>query len=156
MDTLYAYVDTCVMAEVIIGLDADNSLNPSVGKYLSPEMLLVLNQIKGEERFGKIITSSFTFVELINKYSSIFAKTSISITKLYALMKQPPEWLIIEPVNELTERAYCEVPTSVEGESISMDDAIHIATAIQRNDNLYFLTTDHVLRKLKIPAIIFV
>ncbi len=40
-------------------------------------------------------------VELINKFSDIFKNTEVTIQKLYALMKQPPEWLVIEPLNEL-------------------------------------------------------
>ena len=156
MANLYAYVDTCVMADIIISLDANNDLNPIEGAYLSADMLPVLNRIKGDERFSKVVTSAFTFVELINKFATIFEGTAVSLEKLYALMKQPPEWLIIEPVNELTEYSYCDVPTLVGDESVSMDDAIHIATALQRKDEIVFLTTDHILRKINIPNLRFV
>ena len=156
MVNVYAYVDTCVMADIIMNLDASNNLNPIVGKYLTSEMLPFLNMIKKDERFSKVITSAFTFVELINKFTSIFENTNVSLEKLYALMKQPPEWLIIEPVNELTEKSYCDVPTIVDNENVSMDDAIHIATALQRHDHIVFLTTDHILRKLEFPNLKFV
>lgn len=156
MANLYAYVDTCVMADIIISLGANNDLNPVEGTYLSADMLPILSRIKEDERFSKVVTSAFTFVELINKFASIFDGTDVSIEKLYALMKQPPEWLIIEPVNELTEHSYCDVPTIVEGENVSMDDAIHIATAIQRKDEIVFLTSDHILRKINLPNIQFV
>lgn len=144
------------MADIIISLDASNDLNPVAGTFLSTEMLPVLNKIKEDERFSKVITSAFTFVELINKFSCIFKDTGISLQKLYALMRQPPEWLIIEPLNELTEISYCDVPTKVENENVSMDDAIHIATALQRNDTIVFLTTDHILRKLELPKLKFI
>jgi predicted nucleic acid-binding protein len=144
------------MADIIISLDASNDLNPVAGAFLSTEMLPVLNKIKEDERFSKVITSAFTFVELINKFSCIFKDTGISLQKLYALMRQPPEWLIIEPLNELTEISYCDVPTKVENENVSMDDAIHIATALQRNDTIVFLTTDHILRKLELPKLKFI
>lgn len=156
MTNVFAYVDTCVMADIIISLDASNDLNPVVGTFLSPEMLPILNRIKENERFSKVVTSAFTFVELINKFSDIFKDTGVSLQKIYALMKQPPDWLIIEPVNELTEKSYCDVPTKIENENVSMDDAIHVATAIQRNDNIVFLTTDHILRKLDLPNITFI
>ena len=156
MATVFAYVDTCVMADIIISMGASNDLNPVAGAFLSPEMLPVLNKIKEDERFSKVITSAFTFVELINKFSDIFKDTGVRMKKLYALMKQPPEWLIIEPVNELTEKSYCDVPTKVEGENVSMDDAIHIATALQRNDEIVFLTTDHILRKIELPNLKFI
>lgn len=156
MASVFAYVDTCVMADIIISLDASNDLNPVVGKKISPEMLPILNRIKENERFNKVVTSAFTFVELINKFSDIFKDTGVSIQKIYALMKQPPEWLIIEPLNELTENSYCDVPTKVENENVSMDDAIHIATALQRNDAIVFLTTDHILRKIELPNLKFI
>ena len=156
MANIFAYADTCVMADIIISLDANNGLNPVVGSFLSSEMLPVLNRIKENERFSKVVTSSFTFVELINKFSDIFKNTDVSLQKLYALLKQPPEWLIIEPVNELTEKSYCDVPTKVENENVSMDDAIHIATALQRNDSIVFLTTDHILRKIELPNLKFI
>ena len=155
MANVFAYVDTCVMADIIISLDASNNLNPMAGRFLSLEMLPVLNRIKENDRFNKVVTSAFTFVELINKFSDIFKDTGVSIQKIYALMKQPPEWLIIEPLNELTESSYCDVPTIVENENVSMDDAIHIATALQRNDTIFFLTTDHILRKIELPNLIF-
>lgn len=156
MTNIYAYVDTCVMADIIINLGTNNDLNPAVGKFLSSEMIPILNRIKKEERFSKVITSAFTFVELINKFSDIFKDTEVKIHKLYALMKQPPEWLIIEPLNELTVKSFFDVPTKVDGKNISLDDAIHIATALQRNDALVFLTTDHILRKLKLPNLKFI
>lgn len=156
MASIYAYVDTCVMADLIISLDARNDLNPVEGKYLTPDMIPVLNRIKEDERFSKVVTSAFTFVELINKFSSIFENTDVSMEKLYAMVKQPPEWLIIEPLSELTELSYCDVPIKVDGENVSMDDAIHIATALQRDDEIVFLTTDHILRKIELPKLRFI
>lgn len=156
MANIYAYVDTCVMADIIISLGASNDLNPIAGTYLSPEMLPILNKIKENERFNKVVTSAFTFVELINKFSVIFKNTEVTMQKLYALMKQPPEWLVIESLNDLTEKSYCDVPSKVEDKNISMDDAIHIATALQRNDAIVFLTADHILRKLKLPNLKFI
>lgn len=156
MASVYAYVDTCVMADIIISLDTNNALNPIARGYLTQEMLPVLNAIKEDERFSKVVTSSFTFVELINKFASIFKDTDVTLEKLYALMKQPPEWLVIEPLNELTQQSYCDVPTKVENENVSMDDAIHIATALQRCDDMFFLTTDHILRKIELPKLKFI
>ena len=87
MENVFVYVDTCVMADIIISLDASNNLNPVVGTFLSPEMLSILNKVKENERFSKVITSAFTFVELINKFSDVFKDTEVSIQKIYALMK---------------------------------------------------------------------
>ena len=72
------------------------------------------------------------------------------------MMNQPPSWLIVEEVNNETAANYCDVPVSVEGENVSSDDAVHVATAMQRGDDILFLTTDHVLSKLKLPNITFI
>lgn len=71
-------------------------------------------------------------------------------------MRHPPSWLIVETVNKETAINFCDVPNSVDGEKVSSDDAVLIASAIQRGDNLKFLTTDHILIKMKLPKITFI
>ena len=53
-----------------------------------------------------------------------------------------------------TAKKFCNVPNAVEsGEHISSDDAVHIATALQRGYGIYLLSSDHVLKALKINHI---
>lgn len=107
---------------------------------------------------GYIVASTFAFLELINKFDQIFEKElesgNISLERITAILQQPPSWLIIENVDFETAKNYCKVPNSVSsGTRISSDDAVHIATALQRGDKIYLLTVDHVLKQLKINNI---
>lgn len=158
MDLIYALVDTCVLSDIVRQYNPKLPNNNLIeGTYLKKDMLRVVNRIitDEDEMSGYIITSTFAFVELINKFDYIF-QDSVKIERIMAIMSQPPSWLIVEEINESTALNYCDVPNSIEGESISSDDAIHVATAMQRGDDLFFLTTDHCLSKLNIPRITFI
>lgn len=158
MDIVYAYVDTCVLSDIIRQYDPKKPYEMLFeGRFLKKNMLKVVNRIitdTNEER-GYIITSTFAFVELINKLDIIFSKT-ITTDRLMAIISQPPSWLIIEEIKNETALNFCDVPNYIEGESVSSDDAIHVATAMQRGDKILFLTTDHVLSEMDIPQITFV
>lgn len=159
MDLIYAYVDTCVLADIISQYNPKNPYNTvTEGTFLKRGMVRIVNRIIEDENesSGYIIASSFAFVELINKFNSIFKDTSMTLSRLMALMSQPPSWLIIEDINDRTAVSFCDVPDSVNGESVSSDDAIHVATAMQRGDSLLFLTVDHILAQMSIPNISFI
>lgn len=157
MDVVYAYVDTCVLSDVVKQYNPQIPHKPfSEGRYLKKDMLKVVNGIVCDDgENGYIISSTFAFVELINRFDVIFSG-NVTIERLLAMMNQPPSWLIVEEVNKETAANYCDVPVSVEGENVSSDDAVHVATAMQRGDDILFLTTDHVLSKLKLPNITFI
>lgn len=104
------------------------------------------------------MTSTFAFLELINKFDVIFKdeikKRKMSLARIVATIQQPPSWLIIDDMDMETAKCYCSVPNSTsDGEHISSDDAVHIATAIQRGDDICLLTVDHVLAQLQIKHI---
>lgn len=158
MDIEYAFVDTCVMADII------RQYNPkephrlfNEGRYLKRDMLKIVNRIVSDESEynGYIVASIFTFVELINKLSSIFGDT-IKVERIISIMCQPPSWLIVETINKDTAISYCDIPNSIGGDKVSSDDAVLIASAIQRGDNLKFLTTDHIIIKMNLPKITFI
>lgn len=153
----YAFVDTCVLSDIIRQYNPLCPRNPlQVGKYLKKDMLRHVNQIITDtEDNGYIIASSFAFVELINKLDDIFAG-AVSKERLLGVMNQPPSWFIVEDMNKDTAIHFCDVPVSVKGISISSDDAIHVATAMQRGDALFFLTTDQRISKLSLSNITFV
>lgn len=157
MGVVYALVDTCVLSDIISQYDPrypHKLLNE--GKYLKKRMLGVINDIiDDDDENGFIIASTFAFVELINKFDVIFP-SSIKIERLLSILAQPPSWLIIEEINIETAKYFCDVPNSVDGENVSSDDAVHVATAMQRGDNILFLTTDHILSKMKLPKITFI
>lgn len=155
----YALVDTCVLSDIIRQYDP---LCPHrrmhEGNYLRKNILREVNKIvTDEEDNSYVIVSSFAFVELINKFDVIFGNNEkISIERLLSVMGQPPSWLIVEEMNKDTATCFCDIPNSIEGTSISSDDAIHVATAMQRGDNIFFLTTDQTISKLTLPKITFI
>ena len=157
MAVVYALVDTCVLSDIIGQYDP---LDPhkilSEGHYLKKKMLGVVNGIIGDDdENGYIIASTFAFVELINKFDVVFSG-AITIERLMSILAQPPSWLIIEDINTDTALNYCDVPNLVEGKNVSSDDAVHVATAMQRGDDIFFLTTDQILSKMKLPRITFI
>lgn len=158
MDLEFAFVDTCVMSDIIKQYNPKNPYNLlSEGKFLKRDMLRVVNRIVSdqEEDKGYIIASTFTFVELLNKMNDIFAG-NIKLERIMSIMQQPPSWLIIEDINNDTAVHYCDIPNSIDGENVSSDDAVLIASALQRGDNLKFLTTDHIISKMNLPGITIV
>jgi len=157
MGVVYAFVDTCVLTDIISQYDPSNPHKLlSERQNLKNEMLVVVNGIIGDDdKDGYIIASTFAFVELINKFDVIFSGV-ITIERLVSILVQPPSWLIIEDINIDTALNFCDVPNSVDGENISSDDAVHVATAMQRGDDILFLTTDHILSKMKLPKITFI
>lgn len=149
---LFVYVDTCVFTDILRCYDPKTmSLNPTPMNFLNADMIRALNKVFENE--GNLIVSSFVFVELLNKFDEIFKNDDFSIERLKALLKQTPSWLIVEDLNNDVVKASIKVPSHIGGVSISVDDTIHVATAISRGDDMYFLTTDTVLNKLNIPKI---
>ena len=152
------YVDTCVLGDILKQYDGLNSSKALVGsKFLKPSIKKILNiAIESDGDYGMIFTSSFSFVELINKFTEIFKESSFSIDKLNAFLKQPPGWITIEDMGEELTNWLRLVPLmTTEGEAISGDDAIHIATAMSRQDEIIFCTSDLRLAQLDIDKIIF-
>lgn len=155
----YIVVDTCVLSDIL------KQYNPSLpdelytsSKFLSNKMLQLINPIVANEgEDGYIIASTFAFVELLNKYSEIFDGTTVSIARIKAFMLQPPSWFIIENMTSDTAKYICDIPAYTPNfEPISSDDAVHLATALQRGDEVKFLTSDSRMTMLSIPRLSFI
>ena len=151
-------MDTCVLGDILKQYDGFNSSKAlERSTFLKPSIKKNLNiAIESDGDFGMIFTSSFSFIELLNKFTVIFKESSFSIGKLYAFLKQPPGWITIEEIGEGLTNWFHLVPlTTPNGETISGDDAIHIATAMSRNEEIIFCTSDLRLLQLDIDKIIF-
>lgn len=151
-------MDTCVLGDILKQYDGFNSSKALVGsKFLTPSIKNKLNiAIESDGDYGMIFTSSFSFVELINKFAEIFRESTFSIDKLNAFLKQPPGWITIEDMGEeLTNWLHLVPLMTPKGEPISGDDAIHLATAMSRQDEIIFCTSDLRLIQLKIDKIKF-
>lgn len=158
---IYLLVDTCVLSDI---MRQYNPCSPyeelNEGRLLKKNMLRLINTVVCDENGdnGYIVASTFAFLELINKFDDIFKKEiekhEMCLERIIATIQQPPSWLIIEDVDMETAKHFCDVPNSViTGEHISSDDAVHVATALQRGDDIIILTVDHVLEQLNVKHI---
>lgn len=158
---IYLLVDTCVLSDI---MRQYNPCSPNAGfvegVFLKKNMLRMINSVVEdvEGTNGYIVVSTFAFLELINKFSEIFkeeiAKKVMSLDRIIATIQQPPSWLIIEETNLETAKEFCKVPNAIgSGEHISADDAVHVATALQRGDEITLLTTDHVFKQLRLRQV---
>ena len=101
--------------------------------------------IENEGYNGRIVASSFAFIEILNKISEISAG-QYTLDKIRAFINQPPEWFIIEPIDIETCCHYFSIPKfTSQNKGIELADAIHLATAYQRGDKAIFVSTDHKL-----------
>ena len=152
----YYYVDTCILADIIIQY-FDSAVEFGASQYISKEMAQKLNvALHSSGDNGMVLTSSFAVIELINKFDTIFNGTPVNINKLYAFIKEPPGWITIEDTDSHVAPYLLSVPeTSPNGDQISGDDAIHIATALSREEELFFLTTDGRIKQLDLGNITF-
>ncbi len=155
----YCYIDTCILADILIQY---NALYPSLplkcSRFIGPNMLVEINRaVVSMGDMGMLLTSTFAFIELMNKFNEIFRDTNIKHFSLSNFIKQPPAWITIEDVSEITSLYLCDVPVATpSGEPVSGDDAIHVATALSRGEKLSFCTTDTRLSQLSLPNISFI
>ena len=154
----YLVVDTCVLSDILKQYNPSNPRQSYVqSHFLSNTMVQNINPIVTDsEENGYIIASVFAFVELFNKFDKIFLGSSVTIERIKGFMLQPPSWFIVEPMTDVTARYFSNIPNcTAKYEPISSDDAVHLATALQRGDDVKFLTSDHKLIELDIPHITF-
>lgn len=155
----YCYVDTCVLSDILKQYNSGKPNNSLIAsKFIKSRILTELNKaIDSSGDDAMIITSIFSFVELINKFHEIFSETKIKPIHLYSFLKQPPAWITIEDMTQYISLFLCDVPqTTLNGEPISGDDAIHLATAMSRGEKINFCTTDTKLEQLSINNITFI
>jgi len=103
---------------------------------------------------GKVVASAFAFVEIARKWSDTSSER-FTIEQLASFIEQPPEWFIIEPVDENLILALSDVPADVLMEygkvrSLEWADAVHIATAFGRGNNSLLAVTDREMRQIDI------
>ena len=97
-------------------------------------------------KFKMNILTCFVLITLVASVSMV----------VKGFMLQPPSWFIVEPMTDVTARYFSNIPNcTAKYEPISSDDAVHLATALQRGDDVKFLTSDHKLKVLDIPRITF-
>ena len=111
--------------------------------------------IVDEERYpGKVVASTFAFVEIARKWSNT-SSDRFTIEQLASFIEQPPEWFVIESVDENLILTFSDVPSDVlmeDGKARSLEwaDAVHIATAFGRGDNSLLAVKDEEMRQVDI------
>ncbi len=93
-----------------------------------------------------VVISSFAFVELVRKWDDI-VEGRFGMLEFRVFLDQPPEWVIIDPLDEFLTQAFAEVPSRVldhNGNWLSIEwaDAVHAATTISRGRNAMLATSD--------------
>lgn len=109
-----------------------------------------LSEFRGDEYPGYVVASTLAFVEIARKWKAIVDQR-FSVDQFLAFIEQPPEWFLIEPVDENLIMILTYIPTHIkiargdtdnEIRAIEWTDAIHIATAKARGENTLLAATD--------------
>ncbi len=162
-------LDTNMIGDFLAQYFAPTGANRGLGKFkpkgkLSQTLAACLNRIldtfrryeMGEDidspySGGLIVTSAFAFVELCRNWDRI-VQGRFSLLQFQGLLRQPPDWFSIAPVDEVLLPFYANIPTHIElrgaAKSIEWCDAIHAATADSRGRNCLLATTDERLRAI--------
>jgi hypothetical protein len=103
--------------------------------------------IKYRGEYGYVVVSSLAIIEIANQFRYICDNNSnIDYTKFRAFVNQPPSWLLIEPISidviSLLNMLDTHVLLKGELKPIEINDAIHVATTLIRNDEAVLATND--------------
>ncbi len=103
---------------------------------------------------GLIIASSFAFVEIARKFDDI-SKDWFTLHQFAAFINQPPEWFFISAVDRILFHHLSELPaevtlTSGRTQPLEWPDAIHVATALSRDEPWFLAVTDSRIKAIAI------
>jgi predicted nucleic acid-binding protein len=125
---------------------------------MNSERVRIINEIiKAHEQHRKdrsyIFASTFAFVEISRKFDKI-VDSRFNVEQFGAFIDQPPEWFLISPVESSLFLQLLNIPARVKMpagkfENIEWADAIHLATAMSR-ENCFLATTDLRIRQVPI------
>jgi len=98
-----------------------------------------------------VVASTFAFLEIARKFESV-SGNRYSIEQFSGFIDQPPEWFLVAPLDTSLFLDLLRIPpyvTTAGGKlkNIEWADAIHLATALSRDDCL-LATTDSRLKQL--------
>lgn len=101
---------------------------------------------------GLIVASALAFVEISRQWATI-VKNRFTIEQFAGFIEQPPEWFVIEPIDESLVEVFSYLPVEVLMASgkikpLEWTDAIHAATALRRGEECLLATTDRRLERI--------
>jgi hypothetical protein len=148
-------VDTHILQWILNNYDSSNEYGMLTSEKLSRHVLVALNNIiSNAGNNGFIIASAIAVIEIANKYDEICEGFSIPYDKFKAFITQPPSWFLIEPISveciSYLSQIDCSVILKGESKPIEINDAIHVATTLIRNENSILATNDNRIKQLPI------
>jgi hypothetical protein len=103
---------------------------------------------------GLIVASSLAFVEIARKFDEIINQR-ITLEQFAVFIEQPPEWFLISAVDNTLLPYLCNLPREIslpngDVKPIEWADAIHIATAMSRDEPWLLAVTDASIKAVEI------
>lgn len=143
-------IDTHILADLLKQYSSGKNNLPLIeSEFITPKISNALNSCIESDGFnGVIVASSFAFIEIINQFKLV-SDNKFELSKVIGILRQPPNWFIVEPYTMQTVYFLTLVPKyNLDGNSVEMADAIHIATAMQRGPNTYIATHDKIMSRI--------
>lgn len=103
---------------------------------------------------GLVVASSFAFVEIARKFDEISAR-HFTVEQFAAFIDQTPEWFVIAAVDSALFPFLSSLPREIslpngDIKPIEWADAIHIATAVSRDEPWLLASSDTSIREVKL------
>lgn len=149
-------IDTNILADLLaqyFGKEVQEQNNFQPKGFLNADLVNKLNKIFKWENSdenniqpGVVVCSTLAFVEIARKFDEISANR-FNIQQFASFIDQPPKWFIIAPIDK---NLFCylnQLPGKVilpNGKEVSIEwaDAIHMATALSRDEPWLLAVTD--------------
>ncbi len=149
-------LDTGPLADILAQyFSSEDYASPvfSPDEFISSAIAKQVNRII-RTRTSYVIASALAFVELARKWDDI-VKGRFHAYQLAALLDTPPEWFVVQPVDETLIPFFRQVPSQVvmpDGrfKPIEWTDAVHIATALSREHGDLVTSDERIRQALKL------
>jgi predicted nucleic acid-binding protein len=155
-------LDTNVLADFLAQLfESESRASPVFYEdgFISTELAQRMNRVVQwwndsfiDQYPGHLVASTLAFVELSRKWERI-VRGRFNAIQMAAFIEQPPEWFIVEPLDEALVSTLCDVPAYVKMaqgnfRSLEWTDAVHIATVFIRGTDTRLAASDREMRQV--------
>lgn len=151
-------VDTNILAEILIqffSIKFKETGYFTISDVLDKNLTKLINNIVNAHTcsigFQFVVISTCAIIEIARKFKEI-SEDKYNIYQFKQFINQPPEWFLIEELNENLCVNLYSIPSSVtlrngKTKPVEWMDSLHLATALSREDCL-FATTDGTLKNI--------
>lgn len=157
-------LDTNILSDVVAQYFAQPypaALTIQKSSHISPNLARELNRRirwfseewlayeESDSSPGLIVASVLGFVEIARKFREI-ANGRFEEDEFRSFISQPPKWFLIASVDATLVRYLCRVPSYVKVDHshtlvpVEVADALHVATALSRDDALVAATDSRI------------